>query len=186
MLGGNTRVAAPIIVLEDRTMKTQLTLLGMLACMTGGTAAGGPPADWNTFSSKSGGFTVLMPGAPKEYKVGDSIRFRVIMGNTSYGIIYDDHPDLKDVNVADAKKSLESGVEATVKSTKGKLLSSKDVKLGEHFGLEFQIELAKGGIMRARVYLVKGRAYQLVVMAPPDVATSKVATDFLDSFKLTK
>jgi hypothetical protein len=39
-------------------------------------------------------------------------------------------------------------------------------------------------IVRARVYLVEQRLYQVVVFGPKDLATSKDALEFLDSFEL--
>ena len=72
-----------------------------------------------------------------------------------------------------------------MENLKGKLLSEKNIKLGDTPGRETQIEVAGGKkLFRARVYLADQRMYQVVVFGTKKAATSKEADRFLDSFKL--
>jgi hypothetical protein len=66
------------------------------------------------------------------------------------------------------------------------LISEKTVKLGDSPGREIHIETPTAGTYRARLYLVERRLYQVVVLAPKEVATSEASDWFLESFQLTK
>jgi hypothetical protein len=185
LCGSAGKVPAPLIP-GKHSMKTRFALLGLFACLLAATARAGDPADLKEFTSKEGGFTIMMPGTPKEMKVSGQTMFLIDQGTKGYLVSYLDNAALGNAAADVVKKSLENGRDAAVASFKGKLLSTKEVKLGDYPGLEFQIEAPKLGIYRSRIYQVKDRLYQVVVMGPTDAATSKLADRFLDSFKLTK
>jgi hypothetical protein len=82
---------------------------------------------------------------------------------------------------------LEAFPEGAAQGVNGKLVSSKETKLGDYPGREFEVELLGGkAILRGRVFLVDQRLYQVMAIAPADVADSPSIERFLDSFRLTK
>jgi WD40 repeat protein len=162
-----------------------------------GTAPARDTSNWHEFSSKEGGFTILLPDKPKETQQtitnaqgqrNEQRLFQVNQGTQGYLIVYRHEAALAVLNAELSKKSLETGRDALVTSLKGKLLSSKEIKLEDKFvGLEAQVELpASQGIYRSRFYLVRERVYQLGVFGPKDFVTAEQTQKFLDSFKLTK
>jgi hypothetical protein len=150
-------------------------------------------AEWKEFSSKEGQFKVLMPGKPKQEDLETAGDFgkgvlhmnSVHVGKTFYGANYGDFPAA--IKKAPLKKVLDSSRDGAVANLEGKLAREKDIKLGKYPGREVQIEVGEGKqLFRARVYLVEQRLYQVVVCGTKEVATSKEAERFLDSFKLAK
>ena len=147
--------------------------------------------EWKEFTSKEGRFKVLMPGAPMQDKAETESDFgkgvlhmnTVQTGKTMYGAHYCDFPAaIKKVPLKQVYDSSRDGAAANLEA---KLVSEKDVKLGEHPGRETQIEVAGGKrLFRTRVYLVDQRLYQVVVFGTKEAATSKEADKFLESFKL--
>jgi hypothetical protein len=152
-----------------------------------------PASAFTTFTSKEGGFSVLMPGKPTEKVTTakdpagrdvETTLFIVDLKTVAYLASYTERPDLATVTADGKNAALENGRDAVVKGLNGKLLTDKRITLGNNPGREFQIEVPNLGVYRSRTYLVGGRFYQVVVMGPQDVATSKAADQFLDSFKL--
>jgi hypothetical protein len=148
------------------------------------------------FTSRAGGFSVRVPGDMKETVKnvnapgGKTEVQRTYLYAPSPAAVYlildRDMSALAKANDATIQTALENGRKAAEKSLNGKLLSEKKVTLGKYPGLEFQIESAKLGIYRSRVYIADGRMYQVTVMGPKDFANSKTADEFLQSFKLVK
>jgi hypothetical protein len=172
-------------------MKARALLTGLAVLLLLG--ADDPPA-LKEFAPKDGGFTVRAPGDMKETVKTvkgpggkDEVQRTYTYApnaNTVYLILDREMPALARANAATVQMALENGRKAAEKSLSGKLIDSKDVKLGEHQGLEFLIDSAKQGYYRSRIYIVNGRMYQVTIMAPKDVATSKTADEYLESFKL--
>jgi hypothetical protein len=176
-------------------MNARLLLLGLAAPLLLA-AEDKPKAPLEEFTSRAGGFTVLMPGKPKEKEqtvktpAGKEIKrlsYLIDQKTSGYLVFVSDIPGLDKADAKALDKALEDGRKRAEASTKGKLLSEKKVKLEDkHPGLEFQISRPKNGIYRSRIYIANGRLYQLVVFGPKEVATSELADKFLDSFKLNK
>jgi hypothetical protein len=147
------------------------------------------------FSSKEGGFTVLLPGTPQEHisKTGGAEGkeivnhvFTVKHGSATYTVAYLIDPILAKGKPEDSKKWLESASKAAEATLKGKLLSEKPITLETHPGVEFQLEIPGSGIYRSRAYIVNDRLYQVTVLGPKELAQGKEADRILDSFKLMK
>ncbi len=148
------------------------------------------------FAPKDAGFSVRVPGDMREAvkKVKgpggkDEVQRTYTYApnpSTVYLILDREMPALAKANAATIQTALENGRKAAEKSLNGKLLNEKKLSLGKYRGLEFQIESAKLGVYRSRVFIVDGRMYQVTVMGPKDAATSRTADEYLESFKLRK
>jgi hypothetical protein len=145
------------------------------------------PAGFETFTPKSGGFTVLLPGTPKEQTNRNGMHLYVVdKGKSAYLASYLDVPALAKADEETQKKALVNGRKAAETNLKGKLVSEKSITLDKKYpGLEYLIDTPRG-YYRSRTYLVKGRLYQVVVVAPQEEATSKATDELLDSFKLSE
>ena len=171
-------------------MTSRLAVLGVALSVLAGTARA-QDNEWKTFSSKEGQFTVLLPGKPVERKqaVGNNVeqvQYLIDGGNKAYLIAYQDDQNFANADETLVKQALAAGRDAAVTSLKGTLLSQKEMKFDKKYnGMEFQIEIPGTGIYRSRIFMVKERLYQVTVLGPKEVAVSKEADRFLDSFKLT-
>ncbi len=144
------------------------------------------------YRTPSGGFHVRFPEgkAPEvEEKTitggGAAVHlFKVQYGTSGYIVTYDDF----------AKGSgrapqliLDGAREGVVETTGGTIDSERPVTLDGHPGLDLAVTATTSGItmrQRVRVFLVDGRLYQLIVVAPSWSGATVVEQDFFDSFKL--
>ncbi len=152
----------------------------------------GKQAKWETFSSPIGGFSVLAPETPKEMKktvntaVGpvDAYFFIARQRTAAYTAGYSDYPSSM-VRNSNPDEILDNSRDGAVANIQGKLLSELIITLGRYPGREIKVETPDGkSTMRARIYLVNNRLYQLIVATTRENALSPDVTRFLDSFKL--
>jgi hypothetical protein len=92
------------------------------------------------------------------------------------------------INQGDPEEFLNNARDSMLASLNGKLVLETRKSLGDYPGRELVVDMkmADGtdGVMKARLYLVKNRLYQLMVMANTQDASAGTITTFLDSFKL--
>jgi TonB family protein len=162
-------------------------------------------ASWKEFTSAEGRFTVLMPGVPTaESTPVETAAGRIKMHSYilqtnfgTYGVMYGDLPWYSDEPNPGRLDSARN--EALSKG--GRLLSESDVTLGGIVGRELLVD-KDGYVLRARMFLVKERLYQAIIITRANVAfnTGRPSsnpnertdfyeanvTKFLDSFKLTE
>jgi hypothetical protein len=149
------------------------------------------------FTPKEGGFSVLLPDTPKKTEVpiktpdGKSItqvQYAVDLGKGAYLVSYQDNPHLEKATDEKRYEALTTGRKKVEEIFQGKLLKEEKIKLDDkHPGLFFEVDMPKlKGIYRCRMYLVGGRLYQVIALGEQEVATSKDANRFLESFRLTK
>src|SRR6202011_5912405 len=98
-----------------------------------------PKSGWKEFTSKDGGFSVLLPAPPKEDKVPikspdgkptTQYQFAVDGGNGAYLVSYQDNPNLVKADGEAADKALIAAQKTAQASVGGKLLAEKKIKLG--------------------------------------------------------
>jgi hypothetical protein len=147
--------------------------------------------NWKEFASPEGRFSVLMVGPPQEENVNAVHRYRCqprkdVVYTVTYLDVPDDAlkkdaPNYKNVFLVKAAKILESpeNYNGTVRQ------DAKPLLLGEHPGLEVEMEAANQVHFLVRLYLVNNRYYQVTAQGPADAIHSPEASRFLDSFKLT-
>jgi hypothetical protein len=143
-----------------------------------------PKDTWVEFTSKEGGFSVLMPKKPTTRKqTAGSIEvhmFLVEYPTVAYGVLYNDLAG----KVTDPEKALDDGRAGAVKSSRGVLLTEKKISLDGHPGREIRIKTRDNIIYTARIYVVGQRFYQTIVTVPEGMDISKPMKRFMDSFKL--
>ena len=149
---------------------------------------------WKQFTSTKGGFSVLMPGTPKQLRLTQQSPIGAIdvygfvveqnQKTVGYVVMYADFP----VNLAQTvnpKQIFNGGRDRVLNMMQGKLLSQRDVRLQGYPGKEFTYE-AKGSIVKHRLYLVNRRLYQIIAGTNKNQqqSLSRSTTGFLNSFKL--
>jgi hypothetical protein len=148
-------------------------------------------AEWRDFTSPDGSFTIALPGDPIEKKETtktaagnmDMHLFTLDLRNISYAVIYTDFPPAFLQMPNAAEKLLEGGRNGAVAQVKGRLVSDQPISIGRHPGRELQIECSQGTIL-ARIYIIDGRLYQMIVLTPTGKAISHDARKFLESFRV--
>ncbi len=176
-------------------MKTKSLLLVVLALVLA--ACGGTGSDWKEFSSDKGNFTVSMPSTPKESTqavdtVAGSINltmYSVEVSDSAFLVSYADYPQDM-MSTADPLKVLDGAMNGQITNFGGTVLSSSDVSLSDNPGREFsasgKVTTAGDGSLRGRIYLVKNRLYQIIVVGLKDKVKTEDVDKFLKSFKLNK
>ena len=154
--------------------------------------AGAASATWKEFSSSEGSFSILMPGEPTEQtktvntKAGaiDLHLFIFQQKNVAYFVSYVEYQE-ELVQANNAEKLLDGARDGAVSNVQGKLLNEVSISLEKYPGREIRIQVPDGKhTIQTRMYLVKNRLYQVMIVTPKEDSFSKDVTKFLDSFKL--
>jgi hypothetical protein len=141
-----------------------------------------PPPPWARF--EAAGFSVLMPGKPVEngrhaatYTLHS---FAVTIGRGTYVTSYSDYAaGIK----LDPISALTANRDKFNKGLQAKLLSSRNITLGEHSGLEFTSETPAANV-KSQLFLVGNRMYQTATFVFKDVDETRNVDRFFDSFEL--
>ena len=153
---------------------------------------------WVKVAPTDAGFTILMPSKAPEKVIPlqghPEIENHVIALDTELaGYVVSYLQLTEDVTDPDAIKGmLDSGRDAGIAASGGKLKSEKEIKLSGYSGREWKMELPGGLVATTRAYWVKRRLYQTVFITSPKVSDSPELTrlrqdagnKFLDSFAL--
>lgn len=172
------------------------TTAGLFLALSALLAGAGQGAEWKTFESKEGDFRVLFPGKPmrqtQEIPVpGGKTKLHLFLVSPQddrvYMVSYNDYPEAV-VKAQETKTLLDNVVKGNVESLKGKVLSQKEITLGQkkHPGRAVLIENNEGAQYKAKVFLVGNRLYQVVALGPKEFIEQKETGKYLDSFDVTK
>jgi len=142
------------------------------------------------FSSLEGRFSVLLPNENVERSSFEDTRingaeanvFTLKAGKAVYLVKYADLSGSLD-NISTVEKILDSACNDKAAGVNGTLSRKLEISIDGFLGREIKVDTPEQTI-RARLYLVKQRLYQLEVIVPLDEGESKAVTTFLDSFKL--
>ena len=173
-------------------MKPPVLLFGLVLPLAALAAQPGS-ATWKEFHCKPGGFKVLLPGVPQQQKqslqtpAGAVELIQYVLeptkGQGAYAVSYSELSQSV-LKQATPEQRLEHARDSAVTRAKGKLHSSKRITWQGHPGLEFEIAVDGKVRMHTRMFGVKNRLYQILVVGPPAWLSSKDAGRFLDSLEL--
>jgi hypothetical protein len=101
-----------------------------------------------------------------------------------FTIAYSEYPD-SFVKVTDPKTLLDGSRDGAVRNIQGQLLSETLIDIDGNPGRELRIEGPQKMVLKSRMYLVKNRLYQIMVVSKPDHAFDKKIDEVFNSFKIT-
>jgi hypothetical protein len=151
---------------------------------------------WHEFVPREGGYSVLLPGAPKEKTMkADSalgkVDVPVVMAEHKGTVYTVDHQEDLDLPSARRDRYLDTLVDGHVRSKRGRLTSSSKITWEDHPGREIAIESPGGpgraaSVSRLRLILIETRCYELMVVSTKEraAAVEPDAKRFFESFHL--
>ena len=159
------------------------------------------PPNWKEYSYAEGRFSILFPGIPVDetqvVDVGPGVQMKLRIHKhkavAESSVMYADYPMPVD-DPAVAKSVLDAGARGAAASINAEMLELKEISLDGHPGRYMKERLTSKEIMRAKMYLVGQRLYQLAITTPAEEGMSEkmkkhyeaLADKFLNSFKVAK
>jgi hypothetical protein len=151
-------------------------------------------AEWQEFSSEEGGFSVLMPGTPRENvqrtgAPGSSIHhasFQVKFQASSYVVSYS-NLDREMLGIESPSEFLANTMDVALDVMNAQLMTQQDIALDGNPGKAFSATATIEGVETAiegRYYLVEDRLYQVLAMGHEGSVSEADKQKFLESFKL--
>ncbi len=147
---------------------------------------------WQEFSSREGGFTILLPSQPQESLVNLKTdlglmvlhAFTVTNGDREYRVTYTDllHPAK---NEKDTEKVLKTARQFALTGKHREMLKEQFLTLDDHPGREFRISEDSELVLIDRAYLVGKRLYQVITSFSAAKGESTETGRFLGSFRLS-
>lgn len=176
-------------------MKYISILVGLIVLVPHASAV---ESDWQTFTSREGGFTILMPGTPTftmmtDHTVVGAVIENLYSMNTSAAIFsaeYTDLPGLATFFESD-DDLYDDAKEGMLKRTGGKLISYYGIEEVGIKGKEIECEIPAAGKvpfkrLRARFLLKNKRLYVPSITIPGGKTDDPLFARYLDSFRLLK
>jgi hypothetical protein len=139
-------------------------------------------------TTKDGKVSVVFPGRPRKRTAGTAERYVLerIGGKSGFVFNRNDLPEGLDLtNEAVITKAFENARDAILRKSKGKLLGSKEIKLGKLPGYTFDSDI-EGTVCRVRIYFVESSFVQVNVIGSKEFVEGPEAKKFLDSLKIEK
>jgi hypothetical protein len=151
------------------------------------------PLEWKELTPKDGSFSVFLPGTPTEHKktvmspsgMVEVVLFEVAVPPADGKFVagYSEFPEAS-IKPGTEDKRLDNARDGAIASAKGKLVRQKNLLLDKYPGREVVIKIEGKATVLLRLFAVKNRLYQLVVVGNEELLASKEAEKFLKSFKL--
>lgn len=155
-------------------------ILGALLLIT----AQGEPLPWVTLAPEGAGFSVMLPGKAVETiekKPSFTLHsFTLTVGRATYVASYSDYAPGK----LDPTTALTANRDKFNKSLQATLISSHEITLNGHAGIEFTSEHPAANV-RSQLFLVGNRMFQTATFVFKDVDETRNVNRFFESFKFT-
>jgi len=141
-------------------------------------------APWLTLAPEGGGFSVSVPSEATERTLTKPAytlhSFTVNMGRVTFAASYTDY----EKSDPDVKASLTANRDKFIKTLGGTLVSSREVTLDGHNGLDFTVD-TPARTVRSQLFQIGKRMFQTAALMFKDVDETRNVKRFFDSFKIT-
>jgi hypothetical protein len=148
------------------------------------------------FTSQAGSFSVMTPAPLTENiqnadlpQVGTIAihMFTGTQGSKAYFVSYADFPE-EFVGRADTERLLDGSRQGQVSNINGRLVMESKISLSGNPGRDLVIDAkasnGQDATIKSRIYLVRNRLYQVMVVAPKGQVSNDEMMKYLESFKL--
>jgi hypothetical protein len=151
-------------------------------------AAVGCGQEAREYTSAEGGFSVRLPGTPRTVSDPEQPeglhQVRLAVRSGTYTVAWQ---DLGADAAKDSDERLDRACNGALRALGARQVSRKAIRLGEHPGREVLATLGEDERrVRARLYLVEGRLYLVLVTGARGFVDSGEADRFLESFRLAR
>ena len=164
--------------------KLSFSLLVLFTFLSNVTAQVIHQAPWETLAPEGAGFSVTIPAAATEKiekKTSYTMHaFSVTVGRAIYVASYSDYVPGK----LDPKTALTANRDKFNKSLQATLISSREITLDDHTGIEFTSETSAHNV-KSQVFLIGNRMFQTITLVYKDVDETRNVNRFFESFKFT-
>ena len=147
-------------------------------------AAQTEPSSWVTLAPEGAGFSVLLPSQATvsiSKKASFTLNtFTVTVGRATYVASYSDYLPGK----LDPATALISNRDKFNKGLQATLISSREITLDGHEGVEFTSETPAANV-KSQLFLIGNRIYQTATFVFKDVDETRNVNRFFESFKFT-
>ena len=155
----------------------------MALCLTS-VAAQTEPSPWETLAPDGAGFSVSLPGKAVETinkKASFTLHsFTLTVGRATYVASYSDYEPGK----LDPATALTANRDKFNKSLGATLISSREITLDGHNGIEFTSETPAADV-KSQLFLIGNRMFQTATFVFRDVDETRNVDRFFESFKFT-
>ena len=163
----------------------KLTLVPLvLLFLLGSATAQNEPSPWVTLAPEGAGFSVSLPAEATERidkKASYTLHaFTLVVGRATYVASYTDYVPGK----LDPKTALAANRDKFNKSLQATLVSSREITLDGHTGMEFTSETPAADV-KSQLFLIGNRMYQIATFVFRDVDETRNVNRFFESFKFT-
>lgn len=164
-------------------MRNLIYSLLVLVALFGKATAQSEPVPWVTLAPEGAGFSVLVPA--KAVETIDKRRsftihsFSVTAGKATYAASYSDYAPGK----LDPANALTANRDRFNKALQATLISSREITLSGHGGIEFTSETPAANV-KSQMFLVGDRLFQTATFVFKDVDETRNVNRFFESFKL--
>jgi len=159
-----------------------ITIAATVAAQKETTAAKTEQTGWVEFAPAGGGFSMLFPTTPvetvKEKPTFTLHSFTTTSGRATYVASYTDYQEVKSAPAT----FLTANRDRFIKGLQATLLSSREITLDGHPGLEFTSETPAANI-KSQLFLVGKRLFQTATVVFKDVDQARYVDRFFGSFK---
>jgi len=141
-------------------------------------------APWLTLAPEGAGFSISVPSEATERTITKPTytlhSFTVNMGRVTFAASYTDY----EKSDPDLKASLIANRDKFIKTLGGTLVSSREITLDGHTGLDFTVD-TPAMTVRSQVFQIGKRMFQTASLMFKDVDETRNVKRFFDSFKIT-
>ena len=147
------------------------------------------PDSWKQYASKVGGFSVSFPAAPESHS--DKIdahgipttmhTFACEASERVFIVSYNDYPKSA---MRDEKQMLVDAEQGAMKNVHGTLIDDQAFKYGDYNARSYAVKVAENHVVRANMFLVGSRLYQVLVVVPASDVDGASVRKFFGSFQL--
>jgi hypothetical protein len=182
--------------LQETTMKTKILCTALMALVAFSTARSDD--GWEKFTPTNKKFSIQLPSEPFEQTVNQKTAFGNVQvhafttvdvdSGITYAVSTTKMPQIAtDAFRQNPDGALDGVCHGMAIGIKGKITKKSKIKMGTHTGREVEIDAADGEAhMKARVFLVDGQLYMLMVISTKDEQDPQAAAQFFKSFEVLK
>ena len=163
---------------------------GMLVVAFGTALLSGCGAQFQEVAPPGAGFTVQMPGTPKEQSqaaAGTMMKIHSVESrNGAYMLTHADLPIPANESPAQVQTRLDGSRDGAIGNMQGRLTGEEKITLGKYPGRDVRFDIpAEKGSGRARIYLVGSKLIMVMAIGERNFAGSADAAKFIESVQLT-